>query len=290
MFSAHHHLPFFIDACLNLTIHDNNFNFCSQILQHSTSEKRKKIIRHARHCISKILVTTNPNLLTSAQRLGSIAPMIQLVNDSESSDLAKFEALLSITNLASVGMETKNRIISEKGINILSYAMFSEHDMVRRAATEAMSNLIPHEAVMKHLSNGEKLRLWVSFAADYEDNFECAKAATGCLAMASSSLDVAKTLVKSKNFNSMIRSLLECGNLELMHRVLVIILNLLESQDDTCRDEVLKTGAIAFCEAYAASYGGDMSTKRDELGFTKKDEEMMKVTVDMAMGIVSSFG
>merc|ERR1712071_577723 len=170
------------------------------------------------------------------------------------------------------GMEAKHRIVSEKGISILNYAMFSDHDMVRRAATEAMSNLVPHENMMEYLSNGEKLRLWVSFATDYEDHLDCAKAAAGCLAMACNDLQVAKILVKLKNFNSMIRSLLECGNLDLMHRVLVIIQCLLGLKDSICFEEVQKTGAITFCEAYAASYGGGISNKREELGLNVQDE------------------
>ena len=245
------------------------------------------MLRHARHCISKVLVTTNPNLLTSTQQLGSISAMIQLVNDNDSLDLAKFEALLSLTNLASVGMETKNRIVADKGISVLNYAMFSDHEMVRRAATEAMSNLIPHEAMFEHLSNPEKMRLWVSFATDYEDHFECARAATGCLAMSCNHVEVAKNLVQCKNFNNMIQSLLKCGNLELMHRVLVIILNLLGLGEKRCVEEVERTGAITFCYAYVQSYDGSISNKRDELSLDEKDEQMIEVTINLAKQIAT---
>jgi len=216
--------------------------------------------------------------------------MIGLVNDNESADLAKFEALLSITNVASAGIETKNRIISEKGIPILNYAMFSDHEMVRRAATEAMSNLIPHEAMMEHLANGEKLRLWVSFASDYEEHFDCAKAAAGCLAMASADLKVAQSLVKCASFRSTIMSLLECGNLDLMHRGLVVLLNLLDLKDPTCFEGVMETGATRFCEAYVESFGGGITRKMEELGLSDADEGMMKVTLDLAKQVVSSIG
>jgi protein unc-45 len=101
--------------------------------QDNPSETGKNILRQARHCIAKLLVTTNPNLLTSSQQMGSIKPLIQLIRDNDSTDFQQFEALLAITNLASAGDETKEHIVAEKGISTLSYAMFSDHKMVRRA-------------------------------------------------------------------------------------------------------------------------------------------------------------
>ena len=105
----------------------------------------KKVIRHSRHCIAKLLVTTNPTLLTSAQRLGSIRPLIQLIRDIKAKDLQVFEALLAVTNVASSGEDAQNRIVSDQGIGSLHFAMFSDHELVRRAATEAMCNLVPHK-------------------------------------------------------------------------------------------------------------------------------------------------
>ena len=152
------------------------------------TEKGKTILLNARHCIAKLLVTTNPGLLTPVQRIGAIHPLIELIRDHNSSDLAIFEALLAICNIASLDNETKSRIVSEKGISTLSYAMFSDHKDVRRAATEAMSNLVPHPDVMTHLAEPEKLKLWLAFAADFDENYECARAAAGCLANATTGM------------------------------------------------------------------------------------------------------
>jgi len=97
------------------------------------SDTSKNNLQKARFTIAKLLITTNPSLLQTSQRLGSISPLLQLVHDHTSTDLQTFEALLSLTNLGSLDDETKNKIISSKGLSILSYAMFSEHNMVRRA-------------------------------------------------------------------------------------------------------------------------------------------------------------
>lgn len=215
--------------------------------------------------------------------MGSIKPLIQLIRDNDTTDLQQFEALLAITNLASANDETKERIVAEKGISTLSYAMFSDHEMVQRAATEAMCNLVPHPAMMKHLADPEHLRLWLAFASDVEENFECARAAAGCLAMSTYDPDIAKALVDLKSLKESMLAMLECGNLEVMHRALVIVLNLVE-QGGKCREAALAAGLISFCEAYVVSYHD--GKKADELHFSAADQQQMAVTVDVAKEIV----
>ena len=253
------------------------------------TDTMKKVIQLARHCIAKMLVTTNPSLLTSAQRLGAIRPLIQLVRDSKSTDLQKFEALLSLTNIGGSGDDAQNRIASERGIAALHFAMFSDHEMVRRAATEAMSNMIPHPTMMKHLMESENTRLWLAFATDYEDNYECARAATGCLAMATQDPSISKVFVELENFRQSMELLLECGRLEIMHRAFCILLNLVQSQEEEddnnkCRDKVISEGLVAFCSAYVSNYHNNKDTQL--LDFPDEERAILPVTVDIAKRIV----
>jgi len=244
----------------------------------------KKICRLVQHCIAKMLVTTNPALLTVSQRIGSIKPLIQLVRDTEATDLQHFEALLSLTNLASIGEETKNRIVSEKGVHVFGLAMFSDHEMVRQAATEAMCNLVPHPGVMEHLCNPDKLRLWVAFASDVEENPECSKAASGCLAMASENESVASALCSQPRFEEMVRTLLECGNLDIIHRIMTILVNLIEHGGE-CKNAVKITGARAFCDAYVQTYI-DGRRARD-LKFSPHERDLLSITIQLAKKIAS---
>jgi len=250
----------------------------------SPSETGKKILNLARHSVAKMLVSMNPSLLTVSQRMGCVRPLIQLIRDNESSDLAQFEALLAITNLGSMDEETKNRIVAERGISVLGYGMFSDHELVRRAATEAMSNLVPNVEMMKYLADPEHLKLWVAFATEFDTNYECARAAAGCLAMATQAPAVATALVQQDHFEEMGRSVLECGKLELMHRIMVILLNLLDQGGD-CKDGVIACGFVAFCEAYVTSYHD--GTKAGELELSESDQGLMSVTVNLAKEIVS---
>lgn len=208
---------------------------------------------------------------------------MQLIRDNDATDLQQFEALLAITNLGSADDETKQRIVAEKGVSTLSYAMFSDHEMVQRSATEAMCNLVPHPEMMKHLADPEHLRLWLAFASDIEGNFECARAAAGCLAMSTYDPAIANVLIDLKPFTESMMSMLECGNLEVMHRALVIVLNLVE-QGGKCREAAFSAGLVRFCEAYVGSYHD--GKKANELHFSAADQQLMAVTVDSAKDIV----
>jgi len=216
--------------------------------------------------------------------MGSIKPLVQLIKDNDSTSLQQFEALLAITNLGSVSDETKERIVAEKGISTLSYAMFSDHEMVRRAGTEALCNLVPHPSMMKYLANPENLRLWMAYAADYEANYECAKAASGCLAMSTQDAAVAKALVGLKTFKEATTTILESGDLDLMHRVLAMIENLVEQGGKT-KEAVISAGLTAFCRAYVDSYhdGGNVAS----LGFDASLQGQLAVTVELAKAIVA---
>ncbi len=243
------------------------------------SQNEKKIIQSAQHTIGKLLVTTNPALLSTSQRMGSVQPLIQLIKDNDSSDLQRFEALLSVTNLAGFDDETKNRIVAEQGLSVLSYTMFSDHEMVRRAATEAMSNLVPHTDVMRYLRQPDKLKVFVAFASDFDLNYECARAASGCLAMITGDEEIARQFCKMSNSRSMVEAVLSSGKLELMHRIFVILLNLAEYDTQW----LVSSGSYTFCEVYIQNY---QNQKLESLDFSSKDLELMKTTICIAKEIV----
>mmetsp|Transcript_7515 Transcript_7515/g.16193 ORF Transcript_7515/g.16193 Transcript_7515/m.16193 type:complete len:1116 (-) Transcript_7515:77-3424(-) len=247
------------------------------------SDVRKKIVRNIRHCMAKLLVTINPGLLTSAQSMGSIKPLIQLVREIESNDLQKFEALMSLTNLVSMSDSTKNKLASEKGIHSVKYAMFSDHPMVKKAAAECLCNMVGNEQFMKTLRNTEELRLWLALASDYEEDYECARAAAGCLAMATGDPAVAKALIQIKNFKERMDTCLGSGSLEILHRTLVVVLNLVQHGEEM-KDAALENGLIAFCDAYIESYHDGNKIK--ELGLEDNQIPAFNTTVEVAKQVI----
>lgn len=244
------------------------------------SQQEKKITRLAQHTVGKILVTTNPALLTVSQRIGAVQPLILLVKDNEATDLQRFESLLSLTNLAGYDDDTKQRIVSERGISVLTYAMFSDHEMVRRAATEAMSNLVPHPDVIKYFCEPEKLKVWVAFASDFIENYECARAALGCIAMITRDSEITEVFCKLNNSKSMVESVLSSGKLELMHRVLVAMLNVLDHNSAW----ILSSGTLSFLEAYVQKYHNKKEIS--DLEFTKAEEQLFMITLEIAKEVI----
>lgn len=249
------------------------------------SELRKKILRNIRHCIGKLLVTTNPGLLTSAQRMGSIKPLIQLIRDVASTELQQFEALMALTNIASIGDDTKNKIVAERGLATFKFAMFSDHEMVKQAATEALCNMVGNQAFMEQLCEADELRLWLALASDYEEHYACARAAAGCLAMATQAAEIARTLISLDTFKKRMDETLESGSLEIVHRMLVVILNLAELGGEF-REAAVEHGLVAFAQAYVQSYHD--GSKAAELEFSKEQLPTFRATVDVAKQIVKA--
>jgi hypothetical protein len=122
----------------------------------------------AAHAVAKTLITTNPSLLSEHVRLSTILPLVIACKDVDSKNLLQFEALLALTNILSCGEIEQNRLSKENGISAIHYLMFSNHNMVRRAATEALCNLASHEEVLG-LLRSDKIKLWLGFCEDFRE-------------------------------------------------------------------------------------------------------------------------
>eukprot|EP01035_Chromulina_nebulosa_P018083 gene18083-23731_t len=201
----------------------------------ATDETYKKTTRqYAAHTIAKVLVTTNPNVLSDYLRINSIAPLLFLCQDVDSTNLQQFESLLSLTNILSCGDPEIQKFISLKGVSIVHYLVFSEHLMVRRAATEVFCNLKNDEKFLKILRQPDKLRLWLGLCEDWDnsnDPNECyatARAASGTLAMAANDDVVANAMIQ-EDCSKTLLSLLSSEKSELIYRALVIIITLVET-------------------------------------------------------------
>ena len=71
--------------------------------------------REAAHAAAKILVTTNPTLLSEPLRLSAVGPLLLLCRDVDATNLQQFEACLALTNLTSVGAPEQVRVARWEG-------------------------------------------------------------------------------------------------------------------------------------------------------------------------------
>jgi len=216
--------------------------------------------------------------------------------------LPVYESLLSLTNLASDD-SCKDKV--GKSLNKISYHIFSDNMRVRCAAVECISNLACTKYVFTYFTGitvddsgrmgpsaappadsendyKQNLKLFCALALDV-DEFEISRAALGCLAMCTSAFsEVRIELSKLDSFSEFI-NLSAYSNLELMHRALVIVSNMLEAE--SLQDNADLKKQVHFCVGYASHFGGLVSAGEYE----GQDFDMLQVTLGLAQEIVRQY-
>ena len=135
---------------------------------------------------------------------------------------------MALTNLASVGPDVQSRIIQGEAIKTFESLIFSDNIMIRRGSTELMCNLMYSPSVFDryvNCGNSSRLKLMVALS-DCED-YETKRAASGVLAILSSSKEGTLSLSKEKRFFEVLETLLNHDSLELLHRSFEILKNCL---------------------------------------------------------------
>ncbi|KAF0699296.1 Aste57867_10138 [Aphanomyces stellatus] len=217
----------------------------------------------AQQAIAKILITTNPNLIPSAQLLSAVQPLRTLCKHD--SALLQFEALMALTNIASVSLETKARVLADQGLSAIQYLQFSDHTLVRRAATECLTNLLPHDDVLdKVFCQPDKMRLWIAFSSldEAAEDFETARAASGALAMVTQYPAVLKIFLAQNPFPTIEAVLAQSTSNELVHRHLFAMQNCLDFilSSETTGEDAIGVGEKAMYEAQLLELGPTIET------------------------------
>lgn len=219
--------------------------------------------REAAHAVAKSLVTTNPSLLSAHQRLGVIAPLLDLCRDVDSGNLQQFEALLSLTNILTAGEAEVRRFLKEKGHHAVHYLVFSDHLMVRRAACEVFCNISFEEEVLALMRKPEKVRLWLGLIEEWdsageessEEGYLIARACSGALAGACGDPGVSDAVL-SENVGASVKKLLSSEKPELIHRALVMTSQLLQKQvatDDVDAETIQSADNISMAKHFLES-------------------------------------
>lgn len=99
--------------------------------------------------LAKMLITLPPQTLfgvnPASTALDTIRPLVNLLLHESSTLLQKFEAMMALTNLASIGPEVATRIFSMNDSEVIKQAehlMLEDNELVRRAAVELICNLL----------------------------------------------------------------------------------------------------------------------------------------------------
>lgn len=216
------------DPSLRGTIIQQGGAKCLVPLAIDNTDKGKFIAAQA---LAKIGITNNPKLAFPGQRsLEVIRPLVQLLKSEHG--LQQFEGLMALTNLAGVNDDIRRRIWKEGGVPLMESLMFEEHELIRRAATEALSNMIPLQEVHERFYHDdiERVKLWTLFSG--EDDPALALAASGGVAQLSHDPKICDKIMQVKSTMEILKELTVSENKELQYRGLYILANLVEASKE----------------------------------------------------------
>lgn len=185
----------------------------------------------AGQALAKIGITNDPQLAFPGQRKMEVVRPLTMLLKSESG-LQQFEGLMALTNLASLGDDVRRRILNEGAVSLMESLMFEEHEMIRRAATEALCNMIPLQQVHERFYDDdiERVKLWTLFAG--EDDPALAQAASGGLALLSRDPKICQKIMEVTKSGEILKELVTSNSHELQHRGMHILANLVEADKE----------------------------------------------------------
>ncbi|XP_063931682.1 protein unc-45 homolog B-like [Zophobas morio] len=102
---------------------------------------RSEVMNIAAQSLAKIAVTSDPRLVFPGQQsVELVKPFIRLLDAQH--ELQIFESLLALTNLSAESEEVRKKILYEDGVSKIAYLQTDDCELIQRAATECLCNLL----------------------------------------------------------------------------------------------------------------------------------------------------
>ncbi|KAM6931263.1 protein unc-45 homolog B [Xenentodon cancila] len=195
------------------------------------------------HALAKIAAVSNPEIAFPGERVYEVVrPLVNLLH-TDKEGAQNYEALRGLTNLAAYSEKLRVKIVKENALPEIENHMFEENEKIRQAATECMCNLVTCKEVQeRYLEDGnDKLKLLVLLCGEDDESLQIA--AAGALAMITSAqkkLCTKMTLVTVQWLEILQRLCLHT-NPRIQHRGLVIIYNMLNSDDNELAKKLIES-------------------------------------------------
>lgn len=206
----------------------------------------------APHALARILISLNPSLVFPSSNtphitdaVASLVKILQpptdegpsLVSDAPRDLLPVFETLLALTNLASSPDQSAANAIIRLAWDQIEDLLLGANNMLRRAATELICNLVAFPAGIGRFADGskrasERLRILVAMA-DVNDT-KTRSAAGGALAMITDFEPILKSMLdaedKGKRTLEIVLDLATDTDVGLAHRGLATLANFVNAE------------------------------------------------------------
>ena len=213
------------------------------------TDKGKK---QASQALARLGITINPEVAFPGQRIMEVVrPFINLLNP-ECSALENFESLMALCNLANVNDSVRKRILKEGGFQKIEAYMYEDHEMLQRASTQVINNLMMCEDTIKYYEQENDRVKYLVILCENED-LDTSMAASGALAMLTSvSIKSCIKIFDTKDWLESLRYLLANPNSDLQHRGIVIVLNMMKSTKEVAT-RVIETDIMEILMALTKS-------------------------------------
>ncbi|KAL3118992.1 hypothetical protein niasHT_003775 [Heterodera trifolii] len=184
----------------------------------------------AAHGLAKIGIRSDPNIAFSGQRMYEVVkPCIELLHP-EVDGRANYDALLTLTNLASVGDSVRKRILKEKCLPKVEEFWFEvNNEHLRAAAAELLLNLLYCEEYFNSVIKvgTDRAKVWLLYCAEGDDRLRLASSA-GFALLSENPTFCERILQELSSWEELLTELAMSENPEVQRRCLIGIANLAE--------------------------------------------------------------
>ncbi|CAI2349049.1 unnamed protein product [Caenorhabditis sp. 36 PRJEB53466] len=210
---------------------------CLRLTKEATPEGKIK----AAHAIAKLGSKADPTISFPGQRSYEVVkPLCDLLHP-EVEGRANYDALLTLTNLASVSDSIRARILKEKAIpKIEEFWFMTEHEHLRAAAAELLLNLLFFEKFFEEtVAKGtDRLKLWVLYSAEVEDERLSRSAAAAFAMLTEDESACARIMDEIKSWPELFKDIAMHEDAETQRRGLMGIANIMLSSNKLCSEIV----------------------------------------------------
>lgn len=213
------------------------------------NEGTEKGIRNASQALARLGITMDPAIAFPGQRsLEVVRPLLKLLHP-EFGALENFESLLALCNLASMNESVRSLIVKEGGIPKIDAMMYEDHEMLRRAATQVMTNMVCSPQVLE-MYEGKNDRFKLLFLLCGEEDEETMKAASGAVAILTSACKkCCKKIFESSSWLETFHMILAHPNIEIQQRAVVIVSNVISSSKELA-EKIIETDIMEILMAF----------------------------------------
>ena len=225
----------------------------------------------ASQALAKIGITQNPSLAFPGQRLVEvIRPFIQLLKSDNG--LLQFEGLMALTNLSAMNDSIRQRIYKEGAINTVEGLMFEDNDMIRRAATELICNMIQLQEVHERFYNDdvERVKLLTLFSGEEDEALVIA--ASGGLAQLSFDPKICKKILEVKSSKEIFKEMLVKDSDEIKFRALYVLANIIDAGLELAK-QIVEDDFLEIFMAFSQGPGMSAKIKNEATRALKKAME-----------------